>query len=398
MINTFNTRVQRKQRIIYAAKLITPIILLIICVVFYYDSFKDFDTVLIIVFLFVYFYFISYSSFKSVLDGSGALKSEFANKFLKSKKYQYVVLLNIKNLKSITIENGFKYGDDLMYDFYHKLDRYITYSYYQVPIVRLWSGYFLLFFKSYKKDILHKIKLFEFEFKKFELDVVGSENCPLDELFDKMHQKKPQDKKPHKIQKIHKTKEASEFFTKKGFNDLEIYSLIGSNNTKEDVKKLHFIKDFIFVPVSLSTLQDNSFYNYAKSLSKNIIFEFCFELPVATDGEDCLNELKKSKNKINQTIQRYQKAGFLIAQNKFFYPYFDIDIAIFDIDFIKNKDEKTSIIFDETISLCKKLGILSMSRFIEKEEGKTELMQGFYYHKAVDFENFKKDYLCLCQN
>lgn len=398
MSRTLNEQIQRKQRIIYAAKLITPIILLIICVVFYYDGLKDLDTILIISFSFFYFYLISYSSFKSVLDGSGALKSEYANKFLKSKKYQYVVLLNIKNLKSITSENGFKYGDDLMYDFYHKLDKYITYSYYPLPIVRLWSGYFLLFFKSYKKDILHKIKLFEFEFKRFELDVVGSQKCPLDELFDKMHQKKPLQAKPHKIQQIQKTPYVSEFLHKKGFNDLKIYSLVGLNNTKEDIKKLHFMKDFILVPVSLSTLQDNSFYNFAKSLSKNIIFEFCFELPSVADGEDFFIELKKSKNKINQTIQRYQKAGFLIAQNKFFYPYFDIDIAIFDIDFIKNKDEKTSIIFDETISLCKKLGILTMSRFIEKDEGKTELMQGFYYHKAIDFENFKKDYLCLCQN
>lgn len=393
-----NKQLQRKQKIIYAAKLIIPIILLIFCIMVYKDVFGDLDVILITIFLLVYFYFISYSSFKNVLDSSGALKSDEFKNFYNNNTYGYMVLISIKNLKDISSENGFKYADETLSRFYDRLDKYIAYKYYPTPIIRIWFEKFVIFFKYPKKDIVHNIKLFEFEFKEFELDVVGSQKCPLDELFDKMHQKKPQDKKPHKIQKIHKTKEASEFFIKKGFNDLEIYSLIGSNNTKEDIKKLHFIKDFIFVPVSLSTLQDNSFYNYAKSLSKNIIFEFCFELPVATDGEDCLNELKKSKNKINQTIQRYQKAGFLIAQNKFFYPYFDIDIAIFDIDFIKNKDEKTSIIFDETISLCKKLGILSMSRFIEKEEGKTELMQGFYYHKAVDFENFKKDYLCLCQN
>lgn len=98
----------------------------------------------------------------------------------------------------------------------------------------------------------------------------------------------------------------------------------------------------------------------------------------------------------------YRKFGFSLAISHFggknssfeYLKYLEIDYVIYDLEFSKNiLQDKTKIIFQNTLNLVHELGIKAILRFVDKkeiydmaQELKVDYLQGFYIQKPIKLE------------
>ena len=172
----------------------------------------------------------------------------------------------------------------------------------------------------------------------------------------------------------------------------------------KQISRIMYFKDIehkIFIEVMPQTLRNNEFRNEILKLidnnlidPKKIIIEF--------NEEEIYPEVKR----FAEILLKFKELGFGFALLQFgganasfeYFKYLDIDFVVYDIEFNKNlNNEKIKNVFIELNEMCKKSGIKSIIRFIDKPKFQEELyalgvdfVQGFCVGKPEDIINLRK--------
>ena len=169
-------------------------------------------------------------------------------------------------------------------------------------------------------------------------------------------------------------------------------------------KNLYFkdIKGKIFVEIFPTSLRNNQFKNEILKLidnnlidPKKIVFEF--------NEKQICNELKR----FHEIVYQFKELGFDFALSQFggpnasfeYFKHLDIDFIVYDMEFNKNfYDPKVNKIFTNLNEMCKKIGIKTIVRFVDKKAFYDDLansgidfIQGFCIDKPTDLENLREN-------
>ncbi|WP_069633210.1 EAL domain-containing protein [Campylobacter pinnipediorum] len=417
-------------------------------------SSKDIILFTLLTFCYVYFTtYMIYQSFKdNVLD---SVVGVFHRKKIieiiskKIKKYHEndnLILLNFKNIDDISQRYGLNFGDEILRKGVEKLIYFLEKNKIKDSIIGRYSGgYFLIFANANKAYITHILNIFskkiqndginDVEIKtnfslidaNYSKDLKNSINFLLNDINGNEYSHNNINEYENEVCKniddsnfIFKTQKIislnddsclysvvpilktnnfgkiskSIFMDIANKNGYEI--TLDKNIFSEFFKKVTIKENEKFIlDVSAVSIRNNTFLNFLKDFieknnidPKNIIFEF--------NEHEIYTHIKR----FDEIIKMYKKLGFSFAISHFggknsFFTYFlnlKIDYIIYDISISKNYEkEKIKNVFLKFNEICKKLGIKSIIKFVEKaevlefaKENKVDFVQGFFIEKPKE--------------
>lgn len=456
----YSQKKERANLFFSALKIALPFIILIIFWIEFISNAEQSDIFLLTILTFFYVYYSAYLIYLSLkttlLDPITNVFNRKKIYELISKnlnKDMKVVMFDIKNYSYITQTYGIENYEKIVNKFIIKLNNFLEKNGYKNVVIGVYNfSYFLMIIDEKDTILAHNLRIFEkkitnygienieikFEFSVLNLLNFNNLKSVINHLSYDLNNNKEKNLIIYDeninviIQSINNLKFNFKFQETKN-NDknlkdvvtiiprlfVENYGMYSKNKISNLLNKynyeINYYKNMIkslsdcinydldfdyIVEISVMSIRNLEFKNYIFELvnqkiinPKNIIFEF-FE-----------DNFYSEKNRFNEIINDYRKMGIRFCLSHFggdnasyFYlKYLNIDFLIFDIEFLKNlNDKKYLVILENYINMAKSLDIKTIFKFIDKKESfdilinqNIDYLQGFYIKRPQMIENLK---------